>query len=629
MKTLLRKSTLTASRRALPNFLSAMGIGLVVAATVPLSLAAPISWSGGGANATWSTTGNWTGGVVPGAADDVTVGPTYTSGLTITVGGTAGTPTQINSMAFDTGTAGGNKFLANGHLQINTGNITTAGNQSGWLDSTLYIPGTGSGVNNWSVSAGNTLRVRGNIAVIGGSGTPTITVTGATGALNLDNATQAYAGNWNISAQSAFVRSFGSGAVSLSNTKFYTSTATSNAYSNNLTWSGFARISTGATQTLTFSGGWTGAATGGILFNTDGGGTSTGATVRLAGTPTSFTASNFDVIGTLELDTAGYLAGVAKVALNRGSASTYGIVNWNVAENVAATTTFNNTQASADAQLGMLATGTTTINGQYKLNNSATVTDGAGLTLNAAVSGARLVLAGQVTDSANTTVRALTKIGAGTAVLSATTNNFRGGTTVSAGTLLVTNTSGSGLGTGNVTVNGGTLGGSGAFTGTVTVNSGGALAPGSSIESLASGALTLNTGSTFGYEVDFAAPLATGADLQKVTGALSLNGTVTLTLANLSAGTFADGTTFTLINYSGAWNNGLFTYGTVLNNGDTFMFNSQLWRIDYNATVGGSNFASEYVAGNFVNMTAIPEPATWALLAFSLTTVAVLRRRLA
>lgn len=86
---------------------------------------------------------------------------------------------------------------------------------------------------------------------------------------------------------------------------------------------------------------------------------------------------------------------------------------------------------------------------------------------------------------------ALTKSGAGTMRLK-TANTYSGGTTVSAGRLLVNNTTNSGTGTGTVTVNGGTLGGTGTIAGTVAVNSGGTVAPGTSI-----GTLTLNSAPTF------------------------------------------------------------------------------------------------------------------------------------
>ncbi len=277
-------------------------------------------------------------------------------------------------------------------------------------------------------------------------------------------------------------------------------------------------------------------------------------------------------------------------------------------------------------------TNTTTIDGPRGSGTQGVIA------LTGNTSGARTFNVGNGTAAVDLTVTApltdgsagasgLTKTGLGTLALSGS-STYTGDTTVTTGTLLVNNVMGSGLGTGNAVVNGGKLGGSGAFTGTLTVNSSATLAPGASIESLASGALAFTTGSTFGYEMDFGAATSVGADLQVVTGNLSLTGTVTLTLANLTAGTFANNTKFTLINYSGTWNNGLFTYlGNSLADNSTFSFNGQDWQIDYNASSGGSNFSSEQLGANFVTMTAVPEPATWALLAFSLTTVMVLRRR--
>ncbi|MFA7345595.1 MAG: autotransporter-associated beta strand repeat-containing protein [Terrimicrobiaceae bacterium] len=225
----------------------------------------------------------------------------------------------------------------------------------------------------------------------------------------------------------------------------------------------------------------------------------------------------------------------------------------------------------------------------------------------------------------------LTKGGVGTQVLTGNSNTYSGGTTVNAGTLLVNNASGSGLGAGAVSVNGGVLGGTGSFTGAVTVNNTGTLSPGASIQTLASGTATFNGGSTYAYEVDSSVAPAAGADLLVVTGALNLNDTVTLTLANLdlTPDPFAEGTTFSLINYNGAWNNGLFTYNSnLLSDGETFSFNGQSWQIDYNATVGGVNFITEYLpSSSFVNITTVPEPETWGLLAVAGTFLVVMRRR--
>jgi autotransporter-associated beta strand protein len=84
------------------------------------------------------------------------------------------------------------------------------------------------------------------------------------------------------------------------------------------------------------------------------------------------------------------------------------------------------------------------------------------------------------------------KNGAGTLRLTAT-NTYAGGTTVSAGRLLVNNAGGSGTGSGSVTVNGGALGGTGTVAGAVLLNSAGTLAPGTPA---AIGRLTLGSAPT-------------------------------------------------------------------------------------------------------------------------------------
>src|SRR4030095_7433912 len=69
------------------------------------------------------------------------------------------------------------------------------------------------------------------------------------------------------------------------------------------------------------------------------------------------------------------------------------------------------------------------------------------------------------------TLGSLTKNGNGKLTLSKA-STYTGGTTISKGTLLVTNKTGSATGTGTVQVQAGTLGGTGKISGAVTVASG-------------------------------------------------------------------------------------------------------------------------------------------------------------
>ncbi len=381
--------------------------------------------------------------------------------------------------------------------------------------------------------------------------------------------------------------------TSTTNSYFFGNAATSNfLFSGNI--SGSSMITLAGGGNFTFSGN-----------NTFNGG------ITIASSPNNLSIGSENALGTgpLQLSTG---AGSNNQTVSNTSGGELTLSNG---------LTFARGQTSQNANF----TGSnTTFNGTVKLLNA----NNANTTL---IVSNKLTLNGNVNNTGFAN-GGIVKEGVGTLVLSGA-NTYNGTTTVSAGTMLVNNTAGSGLGTGNVTVNGGgTLGGNGTFTGAVTVNSGGTLAPGASIESLGSGALTLNDNSTFAYEVDSGVATGVGADLQVASGNLTLTGTATLTLANidLTPITFADNTTFTLINYNGTWNNGLFTYNsTVLNDDSQFSFNGQTWQINYNAATGGLNFPGNYLGGadSFVNITVIPEPATFALLAFGMTTVMLLRRR--
>ena len=151
----------------------------------------------------------------------------------------------------------------------------------------------------------------------------------------------------------------------------------------------------------------------------------------------------------------------------------------------------------------------------------------------------------------------LTKQGTGIVTLTGT-NTFTGMTRVNAGTLAVTTSLGNAVTVNNggtldvtgsagaVTVNsGGTLEGTGN-TGTVTVNSGGTLAPGNSIGTINTSNLTFNAGSIYEVEVNSAG----NSDLINVTGTVNLGNATLNVLAE--SGDYAETTDYQIITNDGA-----------------------------------------------------------------------------
>ena len=135
----------------------------------------------------------------------------------------------------------------------------------------------------------------------------------------------------------------------------------------------------------------------------------------------------------------------------------------------------------------------------------------------------------------------LVKVGTGQQTLSGA-NTYSGGTIVSNGTLAIDNVTGSGTGTGAVTVvSGATLGGTGLVAGAVNLGAAAVLRPGDPVGSLTvSNNLVLSNTSVLEYA------LGTNSSQLVVKGNLTLGGTLNIT----DAGHFGAGT-YVLIVYSG------------------------------------------------------------------------------
>lgn len=559
-----------------------------------------------------------------------------TGGITITSG----------LISFTSQNAAGNNLIT-----LNGGGIFGATGYSG-TGSTAISPTEQTLSNNISLSnnngnalrvwGGRTLTLTGNISGTGGftkTDSGTLILTG----------TNTYQGKTIVSAGALSTATIGNttaiavGNAGNSTTWIYTGTGETTASVLEFAGTtGGATITNNGTGLLRFTSNTVTSGVGdkGITFNGTGNGQIDG-TISANATLMNLTKSGtgtWSMNGNLTLGTGGITISGGQLNLN-GTNSYSGTTNINnvaailgIGSNNATGTgtlrfgegTIQSTDSTARSignaidfasNITMGGTGDLTFTGAVALGNAAN-----GIKT-ATVNNGRTTFSGVL--SSTDTAGQLVKEGAGTLILTAN-NTYQKRTTINAGKLLI---NGSHSGAGVVTVNaGGTLGGTGSVASAVNVT--GILAPGASIESFATGTLTFNTGSTFSYEINSSVSPATSGDLQIVNGNLLLNGLVNLTLTDLATNdtAFANGTVLSLINYSGTWNNGVFTFGgNDLANGEEFSDGLNTWRIDYNSATGGSNFSGEYITGSFVNLTAVPEPSI-AFLGM-LGALSLLRRR--
>jgi fibronectin-binding autotransporter adhesin len=197
---------------------------------------------------------------------------------------------------------------------------------------------------------------------------------------------------------------------------------------------------------------------------------------------------------------------------------------------------------------------------------------------------------------------ALTKNGNTTYVLSGA-NTYDAGTTVNFGALYVNNTSGSGTGTGSVTVNGGTLGGSGTASGAVSLGAGSSLSPGAfgaaSTAIFHTGNLTLSSSSVFVLDLN-GSVVGSGYDQVSVTGTVNINGAI---LSLNPSNSLNVGDTFYIVA-----NNGVDAVTGTFSQGASITSGNEVFSINYAANFGGVG------AGNDISLTLIavlPEASTW------------------
>jgi autotransporter-associated beta strand protein len=258
-------------------------------------------------------------------------------------------------------------------------------------------------------------------------------------------------------------------------------------------------------------------------------------------------------------------------------------------------------------------------------------------------------ISGAIPDSVDGDTSVI-KSGAGTWRLSGT-NTYSGGTTISDGRLVAN--SNSALGTGSVTLSGGTLNvastrtisntltftstgnasvlaGNGTFSSAVNATTNSVLAPGDSIGTLSfSNGLTLASGSAISFELQDAAGVkGTGYDLISISGGnLNLTAstnTITFNVITLNA----DGNRGSALNFNPA-SSYSWTFAQIApanSAGSISNFNANQFNLvttDFaNGIAGGSFSFSQSGQSLLLNFTPVPEPSTYLLMGTGLSLIA-------
>lgn len=655
-----------AGRAARARWLSCVALTAVGLAIEPASAQlTSTTWQGPG-NTGWNTAGNWSSSAVPtgntvaavingslggGSPINLTTSPniggfTLASGFTLTRSAntnrtltlsatTAADTVFDNAGTISTGQTGGSITISINYL---AGTIVNSGTMEATADTGLFVRSSATNNGFTLTNTGGVLRtvgsgtlsfadINGGINVTGGSisnsagrishrRTTTLTdVTFSNGGIFESLAPTTAAGQqYNIVL---------AGTSALSNTG--TMTFTKDVMGMNVTQANSLRIVSGSAS-LTNSGSMyfatIGTATSGFVANT-------ALQVNVSTTLTNNGVMMFESLSDTNLTT--FSVGANTVTLS-GSGTLALAVGTGGSASRAQIGGGNNSELINGASHTIRGAGALGSNGLATLTNNGTIHADDGTPLTALMRGGT---SGLFTNASTGVVRAS---GAGGLVFSSS-NQFtnQGLVQIDAGSLLdlgpaIFSTPGELKVNGSLTAAGplsvaGILSGTGVVAPAVTVA--GILAPGNSIGTLSTGALTLGGASTFEIELGRVG-LVPVSDRAVVTGGVTIasGANLSLSLAEGLSSPLEGDLFFLLDNASAGAISGVFTslngVATTLTEGSEFSWNSQTWQITYQADAGSSSFTG----GNDVAILAVvPEPATWVSLASAAALLATLTRR--